>query len=106
MPKLRAVCAPTPSDCLQLCETHSSWRVTFRRTVAVRNLQTFPRERRDGETHILFRSLCTYGFSLTGDRANARPEMFRIGDGWFTYNVVGQLLEPRAWRDASEVLGI
>ncbi len=28
------------------------------------------------------------GFSLTRDRANARPEMFRTGDGWFTYNIV------------------
>ncbi|MCY4601921.1 MAG: hypothetical protein OXF27_18605 [Acidobacteria bacterium] len=28
------------------------------------------------------------GFSLTRDRANARPELFRTGDGWFTYNIV------------------
>ena len=28
------------------------------------------------------------GFSLTRDRANARPEMFRTGDGWFAFNVV------------------
>ena len=28
------------------------------------------------------------GFSLTRDRANARPEMFRTGDGWFAYNIV------------------
>ena len=55
---------------------------------AVRNLQTFPRERRDGETHIFSRSPCTYGFSLTRDGANARPEMFRTGDGWFMDNVV------------------
>ena len=36
------------------------------------------------------------GVSLTRDRANARPEMFRTGDGWFTYNIVAnaQNLEP------------
>ena len=36
------------------------------------------------------------GFSLTRDRANARPEMFRTGDGWFTYNVVANArnIEP------------
>ena len=28
------------------------------------------------------------GFSLTRDRANARPEMFRTGDGWFAFNIV------------------
>ena len=28
------------------------------------------------------------GFSLTRDRANARPEMFRTGVGWFAYNIV------------------
>ena len=36
------------------------------------------------------------GFSLTRDRANARPEVFRTGDGWFAYNILAnaQNLEP------------
>ena len=36
------------------------------------------------------------GFSLMRDRANARREMFRTGDGWFTCNIVdnAQNLEP------------
>ena len=84
MPKLRAVCAPAPSDCLQLCETHSSRRLRAGRGTQRAHV---PAGRRDGETHIFFGSQCTYGFSLTRDRANARPEMFRTGDGWFSCNV-------------------
>ena len=85
MPKLRAVCAPASSTA---CNSVRGTAAGASGPAAVRNLQTFPRERRDGETHIFFGSQCTFGFSLTRDRANARPEMFRIGDGWFTYNVV------------------